>query len=303
MDVSVIIVNYNTIHYIKDCIRSIKECTNGIDYEIIVVDNASPNDDVNSFHNEFPEITLIRSIENLGFGRANNLGAQNAKGRNLFFLNPDTKLISNAIKILSDFLENHSDIGACGGNLYDKDNLPTLSFSRLMPSLKSDLDYLFLNIYSKLKYGKLYYFNKSDRPINIKGNISGADLMMRRNLFIKLEGFDKDYFMYYEETDLIFRLRKLGYKTFIIPNAKIIHYEGKSETVKENTLNRLFVSKRIYYLKNKTKKSFEMSNRIQKWAIGNRLNIYKILGKNKKVELFESLYKNLTKNINNIESQ
>ena len=116
VDVSIIIVNYKTVSLIKHAISSILHIVKDIEYEIIIVDNCS-GDYLEEIKKEFP-LKLILLSENLGFGKANNEAAKKAKGRNLFFLNPDTYLINNAVKLLSDYLDAHENIGIVGGNLY-----------------------------------------------------------------------------------------------------------------------------------------------------------------------------------------
>src|SRR5690242_20299549 len=111
MDVSIIYVNWKSVNYIRQSIRSVYEHTREILLEIIVVDNASPDDDVDSLRLEFPEVILIKSGENLGFGRANNLGAQTAQGRYLLFLNPDTKLLNPAITSMMQAAASRPDCG------------------------------------------------------------------------------------------------------------------------------------------------------------------------------------------------
>ena len=123
--ISIVYVNYKTASLVIDSIKSVKENTTGVDYEIIVVDNASGD----------YSLDLIRKqYDNLGFGKANNLALDQAKGDCILFLNPDTLLLNNALFELYSFLRSSDKIGACGGNLYDEDNKPTTSFSRKYPS-------------------------------------------------------------------------------------------------------------------------------------------------------------------------
>jgi hypothetical protein len=130
MDVSIIIVNYNTSELLKDCINSVLKKTQNVKYELIVIDNASSDCSIKMMKNEFPSIKLIESKENLGFGRANNLGARYATGKYLLLLNTDTLLINNAINILFDFMEKDTKqtIAACGGNLYNLDRTENYSY-------------------------------------------------------------------------------------------------------------------------------------------------------------------------------
>lgn len=227
LDVSIIIVNYKTSKLINDCIRSIFEETRGITYEIIIVDNATEvlADVIDSA--EDARVRLIQLPENVGFGQANNAGAKIAQGRNLFFLNPDTLLLNNAIKILSNYLDAHPKCGACGGNLYDAKMQPVCSFHHKMPGLFWEFDDLLNTIPEKIIHGRNRFFNYTSKPLKV-GYIQGADLMMRTSLFQRLEGFSDEFFMYYEETDLCRRIHKEGFDVTSIPQAEIIHYESAS---------------------------------------------------------------------------
>ena len=134
MDVSVIVVNYNAGELAAACIDSVFAHTSGLDFEMILVDNASTDGSRSRFEAD-ARIRYVYSPENLGFGRANNLGLTYASGRNILFLNSDTLLRDNAIKILSDYLDAHPGVGAVGGNLVDGQGLPGQSFMRYYPSL------------------------------------------------------------------------------------------------------------------------------------------------------------------------
>ncbi|MCD7864667.1 MAG: glycosyltransferase family 2 protein [Clostridiales bacterium] len=129
MDVSIIIVNYNTPEMVIDCINSIQTQTKEISYEIIVVDNGSRDDSLVIFKDKLSDIaTVINVGENLGFGKANNLGAKYARGDYLFLLNSDTLLVNDAISLLLQFLTDHSEVGVVGGNLYTTDMTASPSF-------------------------------------------------------------------------------------------------------------------------------------------------------------------------------
>ena len=229
MDVSVIIVNYNTKELILDCIKSVIEKTQNIDYEIIVADNNSVDNSVIEIKNNFPSVKVIELKENIGFGRANNECIKVSNGKYIFCLNPDTLLINNAVKILFDFMENNSDCGACGGNLYDKNMSPCYSFGYGDDIIslffrKTILKWLYRPIFRQIKD---YEKNKNKSLIQEVNNITGADIMLRKSLLDKIGCFNEKFFMYFEETELETRIKRAGYKIFFVPDSKIIHLEDK----------------------------------------------------------------------------
>ncbi|MEN8290227.1 glycosyltransferase family 2 protein [Acinetobacter baumannii] len=289
-DVSIIIVNYNTYNLVLQCIESVIKNTKKISYEIIVVDNNSPNREIEKLNEIYPNVKLVLNTKNSGFGIANNIGNKYANGKFLFLLNSDTIVLDNSIYTLCKFMVENPCVGACGGNLCDINLKPATSFTRFMPSFLSDIDYLFLNMFSKIIYRNNLYYCYSETPIKINGNISGADLMIVKQVFDELGGFDENFFMYYEETDLLFRLRKRKYQTFIVPESKIIHLEGASETIKETRLNWTYESKEKYYLKNKSKLSLTISNMIFYLTVLQRLVLFKVLRNKGKYDYWMSFY-------------
>lgn len=232
IDISVIIVNYNSANLVSDCIDSVFEKTSGISYEIIVVDNASSDGSVDTLEKKYKDkIKTIASDENLGFGRANNLGNGQARGKFVFLLNPDTLLINNAIKILYDYMESDPGCGVAGGNLYLPDMTPAPSYCTEFDSLeleKKRSTYKSI-ISDKLKRGKKEVsFNQTDAPIKV-AYIFGADMMMKKSVFDDVGGFDPDFFMYAEEEELTYRITQKGYSAICVPQAKIIHLEGATQ--------------------------------------------------------------------------
>lgn len=247
MDVSIIIVNFHSADLVADCIRSIEEKTKNVNYEIIVVDNASGDGSVEKLRGLFGDkILVVASEENLGFGKANNLGSISAQGRYLFMLNPDTILVNDAISILYQYLEEHPEVGVAGGNLYNLDMqaVPSycLAFDTVQTEKKKASWYELigskvmtkLSERFKIKQEKLFEkeFNYDDTPKQV-AYIFGADMMMRKTLFDKLGGFDPEFFMYAEEEELSCRITDEGYKIMSVPEAKIIHLEGATVKAQE----------------------------------------------------------------------
>lgn len=248
MDVSVIIVNYNTLELTKNTIESVFKKTEGLNYEVILVDNASTDGSVEYFENNYKEkIIFIQNRENLGFGKANNKGIEIAKGKYIFLLNSDTLLINNAIKILFDFMEQNIESGVCGGNLYDRDNKPVHSFKKELVNIYSDFDFI-KNFILKFIYKKRMDFNYTNKNIEV-GYITGADMFIRKKMLEKVGIFDSDFFMYFEETELTARIKSSGKKIISVPQAKIIHLEGKSTQFKERKFRMFTESKYKYFYK------------------------------------------------------
>lgn len=249
MDVSIIIVNYNTIQLLIDVLDSIFVTCKDVLFEIIVVDNHSIDNSEEICYKRYGgKIIFLPLDDNVGFGRANNIGIKEARGRNVFLLNPDTILLNNAIKILSDFLDSHDEVAVCGGNLYNVDKEPTHSFLRYLPSLFGELDQLTGYKLAKWCYGKSFEFNHDNRPLHV-GYITGADMMIKKTVLDEVGCFDPDFFMYFEETELTYRIRKAGYKIMSVPKACIVHLEGKSHSLKESRERMFLTSRRLYYKK------------------------------------------------------
>jgi GT2 family glycosyltransferase len=229
MDVSIIIINYNTINYTLEAIDSVFEKTEGIEYEIIVVDNNSSDNSKEIIARRYDGRVAYHALpENIGFGMANNEGAKIARGRNLFLLNSDTKLINNAVKILADYLDENPKAGCCGANLMNKEGKPIPTYMKYKrPSIFDEINAICHYLPEKIIFGKNANHNFTNKPVKTAEG-HGAAFMIKKKLFIELNGFCPDFFMYGEDVDLQIRLRKAGYCNMNIPCAQVIHLCGKS---------------------------------------------------------------------------
>lgn len=246
--VSIILVNYKTGELTKQCIQSLYDKVRDVDFEIYVVDNNS-NDNIEIMLQEnFPDVKFIQSGANKGFGAGNNVALKLVDSKYVFLLNTDTVLINNAVKILFDFMEQNPDLGACGGNLYDENNQNVHSYG-----IHYNLKDLFLKTFFLR-----YFFSKNEKRLKDKGlnqenltksvdYITGADLMIRKEALDKSGLFDERFFMYAEEAELQYRIKKAGYKIFINPEAKIIHLHDKSPKKRENMYFEFLKSKYLYF--------------------------------------------------------
>lgn len=251
MDVSVIIVNYNTKSLLKDCLTSIYKQTREITFEIIVVDNYSVDGSQKMVMNNFPDVILIESITNLGFGRANNIGMKFASGKYFFLLNSDTFLLNNAIKLFRDYAETNNPIAFYGCWLENSEGTFIHSCASL-PSIKSILKN-FIGIYtSKMNLNvnmgtDLPYCENECLKV---GYITGADMFFHRLVFERTKGFDENFFMYYEESDWQKKSQKKGIYSYCINGPRIIHLVGGSLNSKKYNIdkNDIIMNSMCYYV-------------------------------------------------------
>jgi GT2 family glycosyltransferase len=227
---SIIFVNWNSTEYLRACLASIFSEAQGLDFEIIVVDNASPSGDAGVLKTEFPGINLVESKTNLGFAGANNLGFRHSTGKLLLFLNPDTKIIGSAIQTMAAHLESIPGAGIVGCKLLNTDlSIQTSCVQRFPTILNQALDIEFLRL--RWPACRLWEIQAlfSDRPGPSELEvISGACLMIRREVFEAAGRFSEDYFMYGEDMDLCFKVRQAGFKNYYVGDASVIHYGGGS---------------------------------------------------------------------------
>lgn len=238
IDVSIIIVNYNVRYFIEQALLSIKEASNNLAVEIIVIDNASSDDSVEMLSKKFPQITLIANEENVGFGRANNQGITIAKGKYILLLNPDTLLQKNTLNLCIEFIEKTKDCGAIGVKMIDgKGNfLPESKRSLPTPSVALYKMLGLSSIFPKSRIFGKYHLAYLDQNENHQVEVlSGAFMFFRADLLKKIGGFDEDYFMYGEDIDLSYQVLKNGYKNYYLAETSIIHYKG--ESTKKGSLN------------------------------------------------------------------
>ena len=293
IDISIIMVNYKTLNFLCNAIDSIIEKTRGVIYEIIVVDNNSNENIKDTLKKRYEDKIIYISLpENIGFGRANNKGIEIAKGRNIFLLNPDTILLNNAIKILNDYLDSDKKTGVCGGNLFNEKMEPTLSFSVFLPSLIWEIDIFFRGVISKLLHGKSIKFNFTDKPKRV-AYIAGADMMIKKTVLDKTGIFDPDFFMYYEETELTYRIKKAGYNIVNVPAAQIQHLEGKSFSTNEEKLKYSLEGRNLYYKKTQNKFKQLIINGIFLMTCLSRIVFFKLAGNNQKLKYWQIVYSNI----------
>jgi N-acetylglucosaminyl-diphospho-decaprenol L-rhamnosyltransferase len=230
MDLSIIIVNWNSASFVKRCLETIYANTSGIEFEIVVVDNASRDECHDVIQKHFPTVRFIQSEENLGFAGANNLGVQECRGRNLLFLNPDTEVVGPALQALMHSLEDLSDAGIVGPRLLNSDlSVQTSCIQRFPSILNQTLDSEVLRglFPDSSLWGTGPLLKPPSSPISVDV-IAGACLMAKATVFERVGGFDTGYFMYAEDADLCFKVQQQGWKSYYVPSVSVVHHGGRS---------------------------------------------------------------------------
>jgi hypothetical protein len=235
IELSIIIVNYQSAEYLKKCAASIFDRVKNINFEVIVVNNSAEE------IADMPDFRIINAKENLGFGKGHNLGVKNARGEILWFLNPDTEIITDNIReVLKEFQKVES-IGVIGPRLIDEAGEIQTWSAGTYPSIW-DLVKNNLGFPASRRIWRSAEKKEADW-------VSGTALFIKKYLFQKLGGFDEKFFMYFEDIDLGKRVRKAGYKVIYFPVFKIRHFGGKS--FKDNKLQKKYyhASQEYYFEK------------------------------------------------------
>ncbi|MBQ7362015.1 MAG: glycosyltransferase family 2 protein [Bacteroidaceae bacterium] len=230
MKLSVVIVNYNVKYYLEQCLRSLQRAIAGVDGEIIVVDNASEDGSLKYLKPRFPEVVWIECKENGGFSHGNNIGFNKAKGEYILMLNPDTIVTCDSIKKSIEFMDTHPKAGAAGVKMINKDGTFAMESRRgiVKPWVAFCKATGLCRRYPKSRLFGHYYMSYLDiEEINPIEMVSGAFMLLRRNTLQRIGTLDEQFFMYWEDSDLSYRILKSGEKNYYLPYT-IFHYKGES---------------------------------------------------------------------------
>jgi hypothetical protein len=234
LDLSIIIVNWHSMAFVKKCLSTIYANTKKLRFEVIVVDNASYDGCGAMIEAEFPAVRFIQSGENLGFARANNLGFQQSCGRNLLFLNPDTEVVGTAIERLVEFLDSAPQAGVIGAKLLNSDRSIQTSCIQRFPTILNqtlDTEYLRRILPAWSIWGTRPLSDCSGKIVPVEV-ISGACQMIRRTVFEQVGFYDAGYFMYAEDVDLCFKSHQSGCVNYYVGDAAVVHHGGQSTAAK-----------------------------------------------------------------------
>ena len=251
MDLSIIIVNWNTKKLIVECLDSIYKYPPNNEYDIWVVDNASTDGSSELVREHYPEVNLIVNEGNIGFARANNLAYQRCSGKNILLLNPDTVVEPHAIEKLIQFLNQEPNAGMVGPRLLYPDG--TLQISAFpVPTLSKEFWRLFHldNLMPYARYPMETWDTGSIREVD---TLLGACMLIRRETLSQSSIFDEEYFIYSEEVDLCTRLKKDGWHLYWLPSSVVVHHGAQStKQVAEEMFLRLYAGKVLYFRKHRS---------------------------------------------------
>ena len=237
MDLSIIIVNYNTSKLIIQALNSVYKNSKNINFEIIVVDNASKDDSVEMIKKHFPQVILIQNNENLGFSKANNIAIKRSIGEYILLLNSDTIVMEDTLEKMIKYMNDNPDVGASGCKVVLPDGSLDKACKRSFPTPQNAL-------YNALKLDRLFPQSKvfgeynltylDENEIHDVDCLVGAFMMVRREVIEQVGLLDEDFFMYGEDIDWCYRIKQAGWRIVYYPKTKIIHYKGGSSK-KKNT--------------------------------------------------------------------
>lgn len=261
MQLSVIILNYNVRYFLEQCVISVQNALETIEGEIIVIDNNSSDDSCELMKQRFPNVKLIQNNENIGFPKGNNIGVSQAKGEYICILNPDTVVAEDTFTKVLAFAKKQSDLGILGCKLIDgggnflpesKRGVPTpwVAFTKITG--------LYKFLPASEIFGKYYAQHLNENQTGKVDILVGAFMLMKRDLYLEVGGFDEDCFMYSDDIDLSYRVLKGGKSNYYFHKTTIIHYKGES-TIKDGTYMKRFQEAMNFFYKKHFKVSLFFS--------------------------------------------
>lgn len=268
MDLSIVIVNYNTCQLTCSTIQSVYESITTFTYEIFVVDNNSTDGSDERISTLFPEVTLLKNLENVGFAKANNQAIRAAKGRYILLLNSDTLIQSDTLQVMLEFMEEHQDVGASGCKVVLPNGKLDRACRRGFPTPSASFYYLIglSRLYPENPRYNQYHLTHLDENLSYPVDcLVGAFMMVRRQTIDQVGLLDEEYFMYGEDVDWCYRIKTNGWKIIYYPHTSIIHLKGGSSRKKPYKI--VYEFHRAMYL-------FHRKHHQQKYSILINISVY-----------------------------
>lgn len=242
IDLSIIILNYNTSLLLDKCLNSIKKNPPKFQFEVIVVDNSSSDNSISLVEKKYPEVLLIKNKVNLGYSKGNNLGIKAARGRNILILNSDTEIFGDSLTIMVKCLDNSDKVGILGPRLINRDN----SFQKSAGKFYTPINSVIM-LFGGERLGML---RKSPDKFTVFDWVSGACFMVKKEVFDKIGLFDEKMFMYMEEMEFCYRARKAGILSAYTNEARVYHKElGSSNQGKMSAIINIYQGLLYFYQK------------------------------------------------------
>lgn len=238
IDLSIIIVSYNTKDFLKNCLDSIYQTSNNFSFEIIVVDNASNDSSADLVSKEYKDVILIKNSQNLGFSKANNTGVKKSSGRYVLFLNSDTVVYENTLKYMLDFMDKNKNAGASTCKLVMPNGKIDDASHRGFPTPWNSFTHFsgLSKILGKTKLFGGYNLGYLDlKTVHKIDALAGAFMLVRRNVGQEVGWWDEDYFFYGEDLDFCYMLKQKGFEIYYVPQVSILHYKGVTGGIKKTS--------------------------------------------------------------------
>ena len=290
---SIIIVNYNGGAMILDAIGSVLATKAQMALEVMVVDNGSSDGSVAAIRQQFGDrVRCIEMGRNAGFAVANNAGIREVKGRYVMLLNPDTVVLEGALQAMVGYMDSHPETGACGANLYDRQMRPQFSYWMLLPGARMEWHGLWSDRWLRCRYQGSHEHNLTGEPKTV-GYCMGAALMVRREVIDQVGSLDEDFFLFYEETEWCYRIRKAGYAIVNVPEAKIIHLEGQTIDKMRVRQEQMMRSRDLYLRKCCSPAERQMANLILALSSAVRVGCFALCGNKEKVTYWQYTLKHI----------
>ncbi len=294
MDLSVIIVNWNTKKLLENCLKSIFKFTEDVNFEIIVVDNGSEDDSPNLVKEKFPQVKLIPNKENLGFTKANNQGIKIAKGKYILLLNSDTYLIENSFKKLVGEANKRKNLGALGPALLNE-NRSIQQSAGFFPHLPQV--FLWMTFIDDLPGGSaLKPYHVDHDSFYMRGRevdwVTAAAILVAKSVIKRVGPLDEKIFMYGEEVEWCYRIKKAGFTNFFSPTTKIVHIgRGSSQKIPTRAYIGEYKGIIYFYAKHRGKFSLQIARLFLKIGALARILIFGLLGRKELASSYAEVFK------------
>lgn len=257
-DLSVILVSFNDRKHLEKCLQSLKGFPPEVALEIVTVDNNSSDGSPDLIKNKFPEVKLLCASENLGFAKACNLGILASSGEFVLFLNSDTIAEVQALSVLLDEMKRNPSIGAVGPALLSEQGTYQVSFGKRVDFFSEFIQKGFFNLYYAKKL-------KSDKKVREVGWLSAACLLVRREALEEAGCFDENYFLYFEDIDLCYKIRQEGWTLRFCPQVQISHIGGTSTSAVKNSSRYHYRKSQIYFYRKHNSRLSQSMLRVYLW--------------------------------------